>query len=137
VLQPSRTKYRKQHRYRGSGFKGNTKGGASLNFGEFGLKALECKEINSRQIESARRVITRTVKRGGKIWIRIFPNKAITKKAAEVPMGSGKGSVDHYVFTVKPGRILFEMAGVKETAAVDALKLAAYKLPIKCKVVKN
>ncbi|KKP39036.1 MAG: 50S ribosomal protein L16, large subunit ribosomal protein L16 [Candidatus Peregrinibacteria bacterium GW2011_GWF2_33_10] len=135
MLIPSKTKYRKQHRARGKGFAGLTKAGSELCFGGVGLKAVESGEINSRQLEAARRVITRTIKRGGKVWIRIFPNKAITKKAAEVPMGSGKGSVEYYAFVVKPGRILFEMDGVNEAAAAEALALAGYKLPVKCKVV--
>lgn len=137
MLFPNKTKYRKEHRFRGKGYSGATKAGSQLAFGEVGLKVVQGGGITSRQIESARRVMTRAVKKGGKIWIRVFPNKPITKKAAEVPMGSGKGSVDHYEFIAKPGRVLFEMGGVKEEIAIEALNLASYKLPLKCKIVTN
>lgn len=137
MLIPSKTKYRKEHRFRGRGFEGDTKAGSYLSFGNIGLKAVETGEITARQIESARRVMTRSIKKGGKIWIRVFPNKPITKKAAEVPMGSGKGSVEYYGFIAKPGRILFEMDGVKIEDAAASLKMASYKLPVKCKVVTN
>ena len=136
MLLPKRTKYRKQFRLRGS-FKGTAKGGASLNFGSYGLKAMGTYELSSRQIEAARRAMTRHVKRGGKIWIRIFPHKPITGKGAEQPMGSGKGAVDRYTALVKPGVILFEMDGVDETLAREALRLAAHKLPIKTKFVSS
>jgi len=112
-----------------------SKNGNTIAFGRFGIKAMGQAEITSRQIESARRAIARAIKRGGKVWIRIFPQKPITRKGAEVPMGSGKGALDHYAIDIKPGRILFEMDGVEETIARAALKLAIYKLPIKCKVV--
>lgn len=134
MLVPRKLKYRKPQRNRGH-FKGKAQKGNYLSFGKYGLKALEMAEINSRQIEAARRTITRTIKRGGKVWIRIFPHRAITQKAAEVPMGSGKGSVEYYAELVKPGRILFEMEGVTEEVAKQALLLAAYKLPIKCRFV--
>jgi len=129
-------KFRKWHRLRGS-FKGNTKGGATLAFGSYGLKAMGTAELTSRQIEAARRAMTRHVKRGGKIWIRIFPHKPITGKSAEVPMGSGKGAVDRYTALVRPGTMLFEMDGVTEELAREAIYLAAQKLPIKTKFVTN
>ncbi len=137
MLQPSKTKYRKEHRRRGTGFSGSAKGGSRVSFGQYGLKALECAEINSRQIEAARRTISRAIKRGGKVWIRIFPNKPISRSGAEKPMGSGKGSVDHYAYVVKPGCVLFEMEGVTAQIAKEALHLASYKLPIKCKVISQ
>lgn len=136
MLLPTRSKYRKWHRLRGS-FKGNSKGGSTLAFGSYGLKALEIQELSSRQIESARRVLAHHVQRVGKIWIRIFPHKPITQKAAEVPMGSGKGNVDRYTAMVKPGTILFEMDGVDEKIARQALKLAGYKLPIKTRFISS
>jgi large subunit ribosomal protein L16 len=136
MLLPTRSKYRKWHRLRGS-FKGNSKGGSTLAFGSYGLKALEIQEVSSRQIESARRVLAHHVQRVGKIWIRIFPHKPITQKAAEVPMGSGKGNVDRYTAMVKPGTILFEMDGVEEKVARQALKLAGYKLPIKTRFISS
>ncbi len=136
MLLPQRSKYRKWHRLRGS-FKGNSKGGSTLAFGSYGLKALEIQELSSRQIESARRVLAHHVQRVGKIWIRVFPHKPITQKAAEVPMGSGKGNVDRYIAMVKPGMILFEMDGVDEKVAKQALKLAAYKLPVKTRFVST
>ena len=114
-----------------------TKGGAKLAFGAFGLKAEEARWIASRQIEAARRSMTRYIQRGGKIWIRIFPDKPVTQKAAEMGMGQGKGSVDHYVVAVKPGRILFEMDGIPEDIAKEALRRASRKLPIKTKFVKR
>ncbi len=106
-----------------------------VSFGQYGLKSLEGRWVTSRQIEAARRVMTRYTKRGGKIWIRIFPDKPITKKGGEMPMGKGKGAVDHYVAVVKPGVIMFEMDGVDKQMAKEAMKLAAYKLPVKCKFV--
>jgi len=132
MLQPRRTKYRKQHKGRINGLahKGNT-----VAFGTFGLKALEPIWITNRQIEAARIAMTRYVKREGKVWIRIFPDKPITKKPAEVRMGKGKGGLSHYVAVVKPGRILFEMDGVPRQAAEEALRLAAQKLPILTKFV--
>lgn len=135
MLEPKKLKYRKAHRNRGS-LKGLATRGNSLNFGAFGLKSISRGEITSRQIEASRRAITHYIKRGGKIWIRIFPHKPITKKANEVPMGSGKGAIDHYVSSIKPGTMIFEMDGVTEDIAKEALLLAADKLPVKCKFVK-
>lgn len=134
MLQPKKLKYRKAHRSR-SALTGISKGGNSICFGSIGLKAMSAGELTSRQIEAARRAMTRYVKRGGKIWIRIFPHIPITRKASEVPMGSGKGSVEFYVARIKPGRIIFEMGGVDEITAREALRLADTKLPIKTKVV--
>jgi large subunit ribosomal protein L16 len=132
MLMPKRLKYRKQMkgRIRGMAHRGNT-----VAFGEFGLMATEPAWITSRQIEAARRAITGHVKRGGKVWIRIFPDKPMTKKPAETRMGSGKGAVDHYVAVVKPGRIMFELGGVREQLALEALNRAAQKMPIKCKII--
>ena len=132
MLSPRRTKYRKQHRgrMRGMAYRGNT-----LNFGDYALQAIEPSWITSRQIEAARRAMTRYVKRGGKIWIRIFPDKPVTMRPAETRMGSGKGSPEFWVAVVKPGRIMFEMAGVPEPVAKEAMRLAAQKLPIKTKFV--
>jgi large subunit ribosomal protein L16 len=132
MLQPRRTKYRKQHkgRNRGLAYKGS-----SISFGSFALKAMEFSRITSRQIESARIALTRHMKREGKVWIRIFPDKPLTSKPAEVRMGKGKGAVDHYVAEVQPGRILFEIEGVSEELAYESLRLAAQKLPIICKTV--
>lgn len=136
MLQPKRTKFRRQHRLR-SQSKGISTRGSRISFGEIGIKAVEAGEITARQIEAARRAITRSVKRGGKVWIRIFPDKILTAKSGEVPMGSGKGAPDHWVTQVKPGKVMFEMAGVEEELMRHALKLAIYKLPIKCKIVTN
>lgn len=127
MLQPKRTKYRKQHKGRNRGL---AKGGAKISFGEFGLKSTDRGRITSRQIEAARRTITRALKRGGKIWIRIFPDKPITQKPLEVRMGSGKGNVEYWVAEIKPGRVLFEVAGVNEELAREAFKLASAKLPV-------
>ena len=128
MLQPKRTKFRKQQkgRNRGIATRGN-----KVSFGEFGLKSIECGRITSRQIESARRTIARCVKRAGKMWIRIFPDKPITKKPLEVRQGSGKGNVEFYVALVQPGRVLFEMEGVSKEVAQRAFELAAAKLPVK------
>jgi large subunit ribosomal protein L16 len=136
MLSPKKQKYRKMQRNR-NGMKGVATRGSLVSFGEFGLKTQMKGEITSRQIESARKAMSRYVKRGGKIWIRIFPQKPITRKAAEVPMGSGKGSVELYVATVKPGTVLFEMAGIKEDQAREAFALAAQKLPVICKFTKS
>lgn len=136
MLQPKKVKYRKTHRLRGSNTNVATRNNR-LSHGEIGLKCLERGEITSRQIESARRTISRSTKRGGKTWIKIFPQKPITRKGAEVPMGSGKGSLDHYVAEVKAGTIMFEMGGLDLATAREALKLAAYKLPVKTKIVTN
>ncbi|MEL6928800.1 MAG: 50S ribosomal protein L16 [Cyanobacteria bacterium J06600_6] len=132
MLSPRRTKYRKQHRgrMRGMAYRGST-----LNFGDYALQATEPSWITARQIEAARRAMTRYVKRGGKIWIRIFPDKPVTMRPAETRMGSGKGSPEFWVAVVKPGRIMFEMAGVPENVAKEAMRLAAQKLPIKTKFV--
>jgi large subunit ribosomal protein L16 len=132
MLQPRRQKYRKQHKGRNTGI---AYSGSSIAFGSFGLKALEHTRITSRQIESARIALTRNMKREGKVWIRIFPDKPITSKPAEVRMGKGKGAVDHYVCQVEPGRILFEIEGVSQELAYESLRLAAQKLPILCKAV--
>ncbi len=136
MFQPKKVKHRKWQKGRRR-FKGLTKGAAELSFGSFGLKAMEAKWITARQIEAARRAMTRYVQRGGKIWIRIFPDKPVTQKSAEVGMGGGKGSVDHFVAAVKPGRILFEMDGVSEEIAREALRKAQHKLPIETKFVKR
>lgn len=132
MLSPRRTKFRKQQRGR---MKGLATRGSSLNFGEFGLQALEPTWITSRQIEASRRAMTRYIRRGGKIWIRIFPDKPITMRPAETRMGSGKGAPEYWVAVVKPGRILFEIAGVPEATAREAMRLAQYKLPIKTKFI--
>nr|MBS0037271.1 50S ribosomal protein L16 [Saprospiraceae bacterium] len=132
MLQPKRTKYRKQQKGR---VKGISHRGSTVSFGSFGLKSLESARITNRQIESARIALTRFMKREGKVWIRIFPDKPITKKPQEVRMGKGKGPLDHYVAVVKPGRILFEMDGIPKATAVEALRLAAQKLPVKTKFV--
>ena len=132
MLQPKRVKYRNKHRGRR---KGVSNSGSTLNFGQFGLKAVEPAWVSSRQIEAARRVITRYARRGGRMWIRIFPDKSVTARAAETRMGKGKGAVDHWVAVVKPGRIIFEMAGVSEEDAREALRLASDKLPLATKVV--
>jgi len=132
MLQPRRQKYRKQHKGRNRGLAHK---GSSISFGSFALKSLEFSRITSRQIESARIALTRNMKREGKVWIRIFPDKPITSKPAEVRMGKGKGAVDHYVAEVQPGRILFEIEGVTEELAHESLRLAAQKLPILCKAV--
>ncbi len=133
---PKKTKYRKaQKGRRRQGGKASRK--IEVSFGSFGLKSLEARWITSRQIEAARRVMTKYIKRGGKIWIRIFPDKPVTAKSGEVPMGKGKGAVDHYVAVVKPGMIMFEMEGVSKEMAREAMRLAAYKLPVKCKFVEK
>ena len=132
MLQPTRLKYRNKHRGR---MKGITNAGSTLSFGEFGLKATACAWISSRQIEAARRVITRYARRGGKIWIRIFPDKSVTARAAETRMGKGKGAVDHWVAVVKPGRIIFEVSGLDREEAELAFRLASDKLPIPTKFV--
>lgn len=131
---PKKSKYRKSHKGARGG-KATRK--ISLAFGSVGLKSLEAHWVSARQIEAARRVMTRFTKRGGKIWIRVFPDKPVTAKGGEMPMGKGKGAVDHYVVVVKPGMILFEMDGVSEAMAREAMHLAAYKLPIKCKVISK
>jgi len=132
MLMPKRVKYRKQFRGR---MRGMAKGGTELLQGEYGMQALEPAWITSRQIEAIRRTIVRYMRRRGKYWIRIFPDKPVTAKPAETRMGKGKGSVDHWVAVVKPGRVIFEVAGVPEEVAREALRLAGYKLPIKTQVI--
>ncbi len=132
MLMPKRTKYRKTQRGR---MKGKALRGNSLSFGEYGLQALEPSWITDRQIEAARVAMTRHIKRGGKVWIRIFPDKVVTKKPAETRMGSGKGAPEYWVAVVKPGRILFEVAGVSEELAREAMRLAAFKLPIRTRIL--
>ena len=134
MLQPKRTKYRKAFKGR---IKGVSKGGTSLNFGSYGLKALEPERVTARQIEATRRAVTRHMKRQGKVWIRIFPDLPVTAKPIEVRMGKGKGSVDRWVARVAPGRILFEIDGVSDEIAMEALRLGAAKLPIRTKIVKR
>lgn len=136
MLQPKKTKFQKMMRNRGS-LKGVAVRGSRLAFGSFGLKAVECGEITARQIEAARRAITHHTNREGKLWIRIFPDKPLTRKAAEVPMGSGKGSVELWVAPIKPGRIVFEIDGVSEKIARESFRRAAAKLPLKCKFVNS
>ena len=134
MLMPKKTKFRKK-------MKGNMKGtetrGCQLEFGQFGLQALEPAWITSRQVEAARRVITRKIKRGGNVWIKIFPDKPVTTKPIGVRMGSGKGAVEFWVAVAKPGRVLFEIAGIPENDAKEALRLAMHKLPLKCKIVSK
>ena len=134
MLMPKRTKYRRPHRIK---YEGLTKGGAKVSFGEFGLQAQEGAWITSRQIEAARIAMNRHMKRGGKVWIRIFPHLAKTKKPLEVRMGSGKGAPEEWVAVVKQGRVMFEVAGVEESVAREALRLASHKLPIKCKIIER
>lgn len=134
MLSPKKVKFRKQQkgRMRGKAYRGST-----LNFGDFGLQAVECGKLTSRQIEAARIAMTRKVKRGGKMWIRIFPDKPFTKKPAEVRMGKGKGSPEGWVAVIKPGRILYEMEGVPRELAYEALRLASHKLSVKTKVIER
>ena len=132
MLLPKRVKHRKVQR---GSMKGTAKGGTSINFGEYGMKALEAGWITNRQIEAARIAMTRYMKRGGKVWINIFPDKPVTQKPAETRMGSGKGSPEKWVAVVKPGRVMFEVAGVSEDVAREAIRLAQHKLPIKTKFV--
>ena len=134
MLAPKRVRHRKVHRGR---MRGQAKGGSEVRFGDYGLVALEPAWITNRQIESARVAITRHIRRGGKVWINIFPDKPYTKKPAETRMGSGKGNPEGWVAVVKPGRVMFELAGVPEPLAKDALRLAAMKLPIKTKIVSR
>ena len=134
MLQPKKTKFRKQHKGR---IHGLAKGGFAVNFGNYALKATEPERITARQIEAARRAMTRRVKRGGQIWIRVFPDKPITNKPLEVRQGKGKGNVEYWVAQIKPGKILYEMEGVPEEVAKDAFRLAAAKLPFATKFVKR
>ena len=134
MLSPKRTKYRKHHRgnMRGKALRGN-----KLSFGEIGLQATEPGWITSRQIEAARRVITRTARRGGKLWIRVFPDTPVTFRAAETRMGSGKGNVEYWVAVVKPGKVLYEITGVAELVARSAMKTASYKMPVKTRIISK
>nr|YP_009393565.1 ribosomal protein L16 [Bostrychia simpliciuscula]ARW62127.1 ribosomal protein L16 [Bostrychia simpliciuscula] len=134
MLSPKKTKFRKQHRGR---MTGNASKGNTIVFGEYGLQAIERTWLNSKQIEATRRTITRNVKRGGKLWIRIFPDKPVTARPAETRMGSGKGSTEYWVAVVKPGHIIFEISGIPENIAKKAMHLASYKLPIKTKFIIN
>jgi large subunit ribosomal protein L16 len=134
MLQPKKLAWRKQRKGRIKGYETRA---TTLSFGEYGLKALQSDRITARQIEAARRAISRQMKRQGKIFIRVFPDIPVSKKPAEVRMGSGKGSVEHYVFKVKPGRVLFELQGVSGDVAREALRLASMKLPIKCNIISN
>jgi large subunit ribosomal protein L16 len=134
MLMPKRVKFRRQHRGR---MKGKAQSGNEMNYGEYGLQALDPSWITSQQIEAARVAMTRYIKRGGKVWINIFPDKPITEKPAETRMGSGKGSPEYWVAVVKPGRVMFELAGVTEETAREAMRLAANKLPIKCRFIKR
>lgn len=132
---PKKVKHRKIQR--GGAIRGCSNRGNSLSFGSYGLKSLEANLISARQIEAARRAMTRYIQRGGKIWIRIFPDKPMTKKGDETPMGKGKGSVDHFVAVVRPGRVLFEMGGVKQEIAKEAMRLASFKLNVKTKFISK
>lgn len=134
MLMPRKLKHRKEHRGKRSG---KSQRGYRLDFGSYGLKALEAAWITSRQIEASRRAMTRYVKRGGKIWINIFPKKPVTQTGAETRMGGGKGALDHFVATVKPGKVIFEMDGIPKQVAQEALRLAAAKLPIKTKIISK
>jgi large subunit ribosomal protein L16 len=134
VLMPKKVRYRKQHRGR---MRGLAKGGTTVNFGEYGLMAIEPGWITNRQIEAARIAMTRHIRRGGKVWINIFPNKPFTKKPAETRQGSGKGNPEGWVAVVKPGRVMFEIAGIPEPIAKEAIRLAAHKLPIKTRFVSR
>lgn len=134
MLLPRRVKHRKHQRGR---MAGQAKGGTAVEFGEYGLKALECGWITNRQIEAARIAMTRYMRRGGKVWINVFPHKPVTSKPAETRMGGGKGAVDHFVAVIKPGRMLFEISGVQEDSAREAMRLAAHKLPIKTRFVSR
>jgi large subunit ribosomal protein L16 len=135
MLAPKRVKWRRVHKGAVKLNRGTSKGGTEVTFGEYGLQALEAAFVTDRQIEAARIAMTRHIKRGGKVWIKIFPHKSLTKKPAETRMGSGKGAPEVWVAVVKPGRVLFELAGVSEDVAKEALRLAAHKLPVKCKII--
>jgi large subunit ribosomal protein L16 len=134
MLMPKRVRYRKQQRGR---MRGNAKGGTAVAFGEFGLKSLDRGWVTHRQIEAARVAMTRKIKRGGKVWINIFPDKPVTQKPAETRMGSGKGNPEGWVAVIKPGRVMFEIAGVDEGLAKDAMRLAGHKLPVRTKIVRR
>lgn len=137
MLHPKRVKWRRPHKGAVKLNRGTAKGGTEIAFGDYGLVALEASFITDRQIEAARIAMTRFIKRGGQVWIKIFPQKAITRKPAETRMGSGKGSPEYWVAVVKPGRVLFELAGVDEATAKEAMRLAAHKLPIRCKFISK
>ncbi|MFA5075810.1 MAG: 50S ribosomal protein L16 [Patescibacteria group bacterium] len=134
MLMPKKVKHRKWQKGR---TKGNATSKIALNFGSFGLKALDTKWVTARQLEASRRVVSNFIKRGGKLWIRVFPDKPITTKSAEVPMGGGKGAVDHYVAVVKPGTIILELDGVAADIATEALTLAGHKLPVRTKIISK
>ncbi len=134
MLMPRREKYRKT--FRGK-MRGEAKGGTEISFGDYGIQALECGWVTGRQIEASRRAITNYIRRGGKVWIRIFPDKPVTKKPAETRMGKGKGNPEYHVAVVKPGRVMFELAGVPEDVALEALRRAAMKLPMRTKIVSR
>lgn len=134
MLNPKRVKWRKQQKGK---MRGKALRGGTIHFGEFGLQAVQCGKITSKQLEAARVAMTRSIKRGGQVWVRIFPDKPLTKKPAETRMGSGKGNVEEWCAVIKPGRILFEMAGVTQTEAYEALRLAKHKLPVSCKPVSK
>ncbi|MFA4941101.1 MAG: 50S ribosomal protein L16 [Patescibacteria group bacterium] len=134
MLMPKKTKYRKSHKGKRGGKATRL---ASVSFGSFGMKSLEARWVTSRQIEAARKVLTKYLKKGGKMWIRVFPDKPVTEKGGEIPMGKGKGAVDHYVVVVKPGMVLFEIEGISEAEAKEAIISAAHKLPIKCRFAKK
>ena len=134
MLMPKKVKHRKWHKGKSKGVENRA---TEINFGSFGLKSMGTKWITSRQLEAARRVIIRYLKKGGKLWIRIFPDRPVTFKGNEVPMGGGKGGVDHYVYAIRPGRIIFELDGVKEETAREAFKMTGAKLPIKTKFIKK
>ena len=134
MLMPKRVKYRKMQRGR---LRGKAQRGNSVAFGTYGLQAMESQYVTSRQLEAARRAMVRYIRRGGKIWIRVFPDKPVTMRAAETRMGSGKGNVDHYVAAVRPGRVMFEIAGVREDVAREALRLAGHKLPMRTQFIKR
>jgi large subunit ribosomal protein L16 len=134
MLSPKKVKFRKQQKGR---MRGTACRGSDLNFGEFGLQAVECGKISSKQIEAARIAMTRHVKRGGKMWIRMFPDKPFTKKPAEVRMGKGKGAPEGWVAVIRPGKILYEMSGIPKALAKEALRLASYKLPVKTKFIER
>ncbi|MDD4900497.1 MAG: 50S ribosomal protein L16 [Patescibacteria group bacterium] len=134
MLMPKKTKWRKSHKRKRGGKASQM---IKLSFGDYGLKSLGAYWVTSRQIEAARKVLTRYISKGGRLWIRIFPDKSVTVKGGEIPMGKGKGAVDHYVAVVKPGMIMFEIAGISEPEAKEAMKMAAYKLPVNCKYIKK
>ena len=136
MLEPKKLKHRKMFRFRGD-LEGIDHRGNKVSFGTYGLKATTPGEVTARQIEAARKTMTRYTKRGGKIWINIFPHKSVTKKAAEVPMGSGKGSPDHFVAVIRPGRVMFEMDGIPANMAKEAMTLASHKLPVRCRFINT